>query len=77
MQDGLVTVTPAGSQKTGALKSMIKANCFIYLADDQAAPEDGELIPVVPFGDLLDHPFLENRLNRLRRRNLEAGVLLN
>lgn len=49
MQDGLVTVTPAGSQKTGALKSMIKANCFIYLADDQAAPEDGELIPVVPF----------------------------
>ena len=49
MEDGRVTVTPAGSQKTGALKSMIKANCFIYLADNQAAPADGELIPVVPF----------------------------
>jgi molybdopterin molybdotransferase len=49
MEDCRVTVTPAGSQKTGALKSMIKANCFIYLADNQAAPADGELIPVVPF----------------------------
>lgn len=47
--EGTVTVQAAGSQKTGALRSMVDANCFICFEDEKEAPREGELVPVIPF----------------------------
>lgn len=48
-ENGIVTVTAAGSQKTGALRSMVDANCFILFSHNSEAPKEGELVPVIPF----------------------------
>ncbi len=39
----------AGSQKTGAMASMINGNCFIYLDDEAGPAEPGKEVLVVPF----------------------------
>ena len=44
-----VTVQAAGSQKTGALRSMVDANCFVFLSHNSEAPKEGQLVPVIPF----------------------------
>ena len=46
-KDGPVVIT-AGSQKTGAIGSMFRANCFIYLCEDRDSVNCGENVPVIP-----------------------------
>lgn len=50
--DGL-TVTPAGAQGSGILRSMSEANCFIVLPEDNAGVAAGDLVLVQPFDGLV------------------------
>lgn len=46
------TVSVAGAQGSGALKSMSDANCFIVLPEDQGNVAAGATVPVQPFDGL-------------------------
>ncbi len=47
--DGSLCVESTGRQSSGALSSMVKANCYIKLAAEQGNVERGETVDVVPF----------------------------
>lgn len=47
--DGVLTVTSTGSQGSGILSSISKANCFIVLSDETQSVEVGSSVTVVPF----------------------------
>ncbi|WP_304625846.1 gephyrin-like molybdotransferase Glp [uncultured Parasutterella sp.] len=49
VRNGRICVIPAGSQKTGAMRSMVDANCFIFLPEQQGAVHEGDLLRVVSF----------------------------
>ena len=47
-QEGFV-VDSAGGQGSGILSSMVRANCFIVVADDRGAVAAGDEVEVTPF----------------------------
>lgn len=50
---GRLVVRSTGSQGSGQLSSMVRANCFIVLEEDRGAVEAGEEVAVQPFEGLL------------------------
>ena len=44
-----LSVTTAGQQGSGILSSMIRANCFIVLGEEQGDIKAGSVVPVQPF----------------------------
>jgi molybdopterin molybdotransferase len=50
--EGHYSVTPAGRQGSGILRSMARANCFIVLPEDCGNVEAGTEVPVQPFAGL-------------------------
>jgi molybdopterin molybdotransferase len=50
-ENGEACVIPAGSQKTGMLSSLARANCFILLTDSDSGENarSGSLVRVIPF----------------------------
>ncbi|MCG2634367.1 MAG: molybdopterin molybdotransferase MoeA [Gammaproteobacteria bacterium] len=53
-RSGRLVVNTTGSQGSGVLSSMSRANCFIVLAPDQTIVEAGAEVQVQPFHGLLD-----------------------
>ncbi len=49
LENGIPSVALAGSQKTGAMASMINGNCFIYLPETAESVVAGQEVFVVPF----------------------------
>lgn len=49
IEDGEVRVQSAGSQKTGAMRSMVVGECFILLSETCGPVEDGDQVDVIPF----------------------------
>ena len=52
-QSGNISVTSTGSQGSGILTSIAKANCFIVLAQDQGRVEAGESVTIELFDELI------------------------
>jgi molybdopterin molybdotransferase len=50
---GEFTVSSAGAQGSGILRSMSEANCFILLEPDQTTVETGMEVLVQPFQNLI------------------------
>ncbi len=49
VENGEVFVESAGSQKTGAMRSMVVGECFILLSETCGPIEDGDQVDVIPF----------------------------
>lgn len=49
VENGEVRVQSAGSQKTGAMRSMVVGECFILLSETCGPVEDGDPVDVIPF----------------------------
>lgn len=53
-EQGLPQVTSTGTQGSGVLSSIGKANCFIILDAEQGIVEEGELVTIEPFNYLFN-----------------------
>ncbi|OOY43461.1 hypothetical protein BOV91_03990 [Solemya velum gill symbiont] len=51
--NGKFTVAPTGTQGSGILTSMSKANCFIHLPEENAGVAEGETVLIQPFDALI------------------------
>lgn len=52
-EDGRLHVRRTGSQGSGVLTSMSRANCFIVLDENSGSVADGEIVQVQPFAGLI------------------------
>lgn len=52
-QDGISTVVSAGSQSSGVLSAMSKANCYIRLEAERGAVAAGESVDVILFDEFI------------------------
>lgn len=50
--NGKLCVESTGTQSSGALSSMVAANCYVRLDTDRGNVESGELVDVIPLNDL-------------------------
>ena len=53
-ESGQLVVLSTGSQNSGVLSSMSKANCFIVLEQERGNVEAGETVTIEPFNALMD-----------------------